>query len=246
SIFPNLEILRYGQSSKADLQIENIKSDFNGTTFTLRMQGRQMRVKIPLIGVFNVYNAVAAIAAAKGLGFNIRETISLMEDCPQVPGRLEAVGGRQMNYRVFVDYAHTPDALENVIRTLRDLQPNRLITVFGCGGDRDRAKRRLMAEAAEAGSDYSILTSDNPRTEDPEQILDDAQSGLKTNRFERISDRKDAIFRAVELAGEKDIVLIAGKGHENYQEIHGVREPFDDRDMARKAIARKAESDQFS
>ena len=240
--FSRLEFISFGRSANCDFKASDIVSDLNGTQFKLSMKGRQCLVKTPLIGLFNVYNTLAALAAAKAVDLNMREAISNMEQCPQVPGRLEAVGGRQINYRVFVDYAHTPDALENAVSTLRELNPNRLITVFGCGGDRDQAKRAPMAKAAEAGSDFSILTTDNPRTEAPEQIIEDAASGFSGSAFESILDRRDAIRRAFNLAGERDIVLIAGKGHETYQEIDGVRHNFDDRQEARNAIAAKAES----
>lgn len=236
-----IERISFGRSANCDFKASDIKSGFDGTQFKLSMKGRQCLVKTPLIGGFNVYNTLAALAAVKGIKLNMREAIKNLETCPQVPGRLEAVGGRQINYRVFVDYAHTPDALVNAVATLRELKPNRLITVFGCGGDRDRSKRAPMAAAAEAGSDFSILTSDNPRTEDPESILADAERGFRGSAYEKIPDRREAIRRAIELAGARDIVLIAGKGHETYQEIDGVRHDFDDRLEARNAIAAKAE-----
>lgn len=237
------QLVSYGQSANCDFRASNISSHFDGTQFTLEMKGRKCLVKTPLIGLFNVYNTLAALAAAKGIDLNMREAIKNMETCPQVPGRLEAVDdGRQLNYRVYVDYAHTPDALKNAVGTLRELKPNRLITVFGCGGDRDATKRAPMAAAAEAGSDLCILTSDNPRTEDPEQILADAQKGFTKSAHEVIADRRDAIRRAINLADSRDIVLIAGKGHETYQEIDGVRHDFDDRQEARNAIASKSES----
>ena len=188
-----------------------------------------------------MYNAVAAIAAGYAIGLNLREVISKMADAPQVPGRLEVVNGRQINYRVFVDYAHTPDAIINVLNTLRDLKPARIITVFGCGGDRDVSKRATMAAAAESGSDICILTSDNPRTEDPRSILQDAAKGFLGKDFEVVEDRRVAIKRAISLAGERDIVLIAGKGHETYQEINGVRHDFDDRRVASGFINERSE-----
>lgn len=239
--FERLRVMTYGRGANADFRIGNLRSDFNGTQYQLRFQDRQFLVRIPLIGSFNVYNSVAAIAAGWAIGLNLREVVSKMADAPQVPGRLELVGGRQTNYRVFVDYAHTPDALTNVLSTLRALEPNRIITVFGCGGDRDSTKRPLMAAAAEAGSDLCILTSDNPRTEDPKKILSDAARGFIRGGHEVLEDRWDAIRRAINLAGERDIVLIAGKGHESYQEINGVRHDFDDRKVAAGFVGRKAE-----
>jgi UDP-N-acetylmuramoyl-L-alanyl-D-glutamate--2,6-diaminopimelate ligase len=239
--FERLRVMTYGRGSNADFRIGDLRSDFNGTQYQLRFQDRQFLVRIPLIGSFNVYNSVAAIAAGWAIGLNLREVVAKMADAPQVPGRLELVGGRQTNYRVFVDYAHTPDALTNVLSTLRALDPNRIITVFGCGGDRDSTKRPLMAAAAEAGSDLCILTSDNPRTEDPRKILSDAARGFLRGGHEVMEDRREAIRRAIQLAGERDIVLIAGKGHESYQEINGVRHDFDDRKVAAGFIHRKAE-----
>lgn len=239
--FPNLKMYTFGRSANADFRASDLRSDFNGTRFTLSFRERKFLVQIPLIGAFNVYNAVSAIASAYAVGLNLREIISIMPEAPQVPGRLEAVGGRQINYRVFVDYAHTPDALLNVLSTLRGLEPARIITVFGCGGDRDVTKRAPMAKAAEEGSDYCVLTSDNPRTEDPSRIIEDAEKGFLGSRHESIEDRSLAIERAIELAGERDIVLIAGKGHEPYQEINGVRHDFDDRKVAARCIREKAE-----
>ena len=215
--------------------------DFNGMTFHLAIEGRQVLVRLPLIGRFNLYNAVAALATAHAIGLNFREAVKAMESAPQVPGRLESVGDRKINFRAYVDYAHTPDALENALKTVRDLEPRRLIVVFGCGGDRDRTKRPLMGAAAERLADLAILTSDNPRTEDPEEIIAQTRAGMSGNRVRVIADRRAAIAEAIRLAGEKDIVLIAGKGHETYQEIAGVRHPFDDRLVASQCIAAKAE-----
>lgn len=231
----------FGRGAGADFQASDLRSDFDGTQFKLSFRERSFLVRIPLIGSFNVYNALAAIASGYAIGLNLREIVASMANAPQVPGRLEAVGNRQINYRVFVDYAHTPDALVSVLDTLQGLQPNRIITVFGCGGDRDVLKRPLMAQAAEQGGDYCILTSDNPRTEDPELIVEDARKGFREQNHEVVLDRAQAITRAIDMAGERDIVLIAGKGHETYQEINGVRYDFDDRSVAASRINRKAE-----
>jgi len=231
----------FGRGAGADFQASDIRSDFDGTRFKLSFRERSFLVRIPLIGSFNVYNALAAIASGYAVGLNLREMVATMASSPQVPGRLEAIGNRQINYRVFVDYAHTPDALVSVLDTLQGLQPNRIITVFGCGGDRDVLKRPLMARAAEQGGDYCILTSDNPRTEDPEVIVEGARNGFRDQNHEVVLDRAEAITRAIDMAGERDIVLIAGKGHETYQEINGVRYEFDDRSVAASRINRKAE-----
>lgn len=239
--FDRLRRLTYGRNANADFRAGEIRSDFNGTQFKLSFRERQFLVRMPLIGAFNVSNSVAAIASAWAIGLNLREVIAKMAEAPQVPGRLEMVGGRQTNYRVFVDYAHTPDALSNVLTTLRALEPRRIITVFGCGGDRDPSKRPLMAAAVEAESDLCLLTSDNPRSEDPQRILRNVAKGFARTSHEIIEDRREAIRRAIQLAGERDLVLIAGKGHETYQEINGVRHEFDDRKVAAGFIDRKAE-----
>ena len=139
-------------------------------------------------------------------------------------------------FHVFVDYAHTPDALQNVLKTLHELQPRRLIVVFGCGGNRDRQKRPLMGEIADRNADYAIITSDNPRKEDPSAIIDEIEKGVRSNRYEKMVDRTEAIGRAIAVAQPRDIVLIAGKGHENYQEFADHTVPFDDIQVARRAI----------
>ena len=229
-------VVRFGYGVQCDYRAVNVRGDFTGTTFELEYKGRSFLVRLPLIGDFNVHNALGALAAAHLMGLNLRETIARLRDVPQVPGRLERVTD-QGRFQVFVDYAHTPDALDNVLTTLRALKPNRLITVFGCGGDRDRTKRPLMAAAAARGSDVCVLTSDNPRTEDPETILADAAKGFpRGTRAVQILDRKQAIQTALENAREGDILLIAGKGHEDYQDIQGVKHPFDDRKITRSLL----------
>ncbi len=228
-------VTRYGFGSGLDFQAGDVRYDLAGTSFELTARGRSFLVRSPLIGDFNVYNTLGAVTAAHALGLNLREAVSHMRGAPQVPGRLERVteGGA---FQVFVDYAHTPDALINVLRTLRALKPKRIITVFGCGGDRDRTKRPKMARAAEEGSDICVLTSDNPRTEDPDTIIADARKGFVRPGHLEIVDRREAIHTAIQNAWDGDIVLIAGKGHETYQEVNGVRSAFDDRRMARQCL----------
>ncbi len=229
-------VIRYGIGLGADLHASNIRYDLTGTSFELNAKGRQLLVRTPLIGDFNVYNTLAALGAADVLGANFREAVNNLKEAPQVPGRLERVSDDASRFHIYVDYAHTPDALVNVLRTLRALRPNRIITVFGCGGDRDRLKRPLMARAAEAGSDICILTSDNPRTEDPKAIAADARKGFSRKSFAEMLDRGEAIRTAINNASPGDIVLIAGKGHEDYQDIQGVKHYFDDRRVARGAM----------
>ena len=228
-------ITRYGFGVGADFRANDVRYDMTGTTFMLSAKGREFLVRLPLIGDFNIYNALATIAAGQALGLNLRESIQSLKTAPQVPGRLERVTDTG-NMHVYVDYAHTPDALVNVLRTLRTLKPRRIITVFGCGGDRDSSKRPKMARAAEDGSDICVLTSDNPRTEDPAAIIADARKGFTRTGHLEIIDRKHAIRTAIENAGPGDIVLVAGKGHEDYMEVHGKRTPFDDRKIARQCL----------
>ncbi|MEO6053293.1 MAG: UDP-N-acetylmuramoyl-L-alanyl-D-glutamate--2,6-diaminopimelate ligase [Chthoniobacterales bacterium] len=233
-----LPIITFGQGVLADFRAGNIRATPTGTTFQLEAKQKIFLVKLPLIGSFNVYNALGALAAATASGIDIHGAVHAMEKIPQVPGRLERVATSRA-FQVYVDYAHTPDALESALKTLRLMSPRKIITVFGCGGDRDRGKRPLMGQAAEKNSDWCVVTSDNPRTEDPEQILKEILTGMPGKNHETVIDRKEAIRRAVDLAARGDIVLIAGKGHETYQEINGRTIPFNDVAIARSAIEDK-------
>ncbi len=228
-------IVTYGMGMRADFRASNYRVEFSGTSYQLDAHGKSYLVRLPLIGRFNVANSVAALATANALGIGLREAVFSLGKSPQVPGRLELVPARRQ-YQVFVDYAHTPDALGNVLKTLRELEPHRLIAVFGCGGDRDRQKRPLMAEMADRHADYSIITSDNPRKEDPDAIVAEIEKGFLSTRYKKIVDRAEAIGHAIALAQPRDIVLIAGKGHENYQEFADYTIPFDDIQVARRAI----------
>ena len=230
-----MRVITYGVGSRADFRASNFKTELAGTSYQLDAQDRSFLVRLPLIGRFNIYNSLAALATASLLGIQLRAAVLALATAPHVPGRLELVAAKR-NYQVFVDYAHTDDALNNVLRTLRELNPNRLIVVFGCGGDRDRAKRPLMGRAAEQGSDYAIITSDNPRSENPETILNDVEKGFSGRQYEKIVDRASAIQKAIGMAQPRDIILIAGKGHENYQEFARQKVSFDDVYVARSAI----------
>jgi UDP-N-acetylmuramoyl-L-alanyl-D-glutamate--2,6-diaminopimelate ligase len=230
-----LRTVSFGFGAGAHFRATDVVTEPTGSTFHLEARGRTYLVRLPLIGAFNVSNALAALAACSLLGVEIRAAVAALANTPQVPGRLERVAARR-SFQVFVDYAHTDDALRNVLRTLRSLEPTRVIVVVGCGGDRDRGKRPLMASAAGQGADWVILTSDNPRSEDPAAILEDMRAGLESDRHEVIADRAKAIGRAVEMAEPGDIVLIAGKGHEAYQELADRKVPFDDRKVAQWAI----------
>lgn len=228
-------VVTFGMGARADFRASNYRMDFSGTSYQLDARGKSYLVRLPLIGRFNVANSMAALAAANTLGVNLREAVLSLGKSPQVPGRLEMVPAKRQ-FRVFVDYAHTPDALLNVLKTLRELGPRRLIVVFGCGGDRDRQKRPLMGEVVDRHADYAIVTSDNPRKEDPNAIIAEVEKGFRSDHYEKIVDRTKAIARAIELAQSRDIVLIAGKGHETYQEFADHTVPFDDIQVARRAI----------
>jgi len=230
-----VSVVTFGTGLKADFRASNYRMEFGGTSYQLDARGKSYLVRVPLIGRFNVANSVAALAAANALGISLREAVLSLGKSPQVPGRLEMVPAKRQ-FQVFVDYAHTPDALLNVIKTLRELEPHRLIVVFGCGGNRDREKRPLMGQVVDQNADYAIVTSDNPRKEDPDKIIAEIEKGLRGNHFEKITDRAAAISRAIELAQPRDIVLIAGKGHENYQEFADHTVPFEDIQVARRAI----------
>jgi len=233
-----ITVVTYGQGSNCNFRASNIQHSATGTVFRLDAKGRSYLVRTPLIGLFNVYNTLAALAATSAMGLELRRAVAAAATIPQVPGRLERVPAHR-NFQSFVDYAHTPDALENVLKSLRQLNPSRIITVFGCGGDRDHSKRPLMAAAAEQYSDKVILTSDNPRSEDPLVIMREAEKGLRGTGHESFVDRESAIRRAVELAGPNDIVLVAGKGHETYQETATGRHPFNDVSVTARAMANK-------
>jgi len=226
------ELVTYGIGSKAEVRASDARYSLTGTEFKLTAAGREFLVRTPLVGAFNVYNALAALAAARGAGLNVREAVRNMATAPQVPGRLELVS-RSGPFQVFVDYAHTPDALDNALRTVKALGKGKLITVFGCGGDRDTTKRAPMAAAAEEHSDVCIVTSDNPRNEGPEEIIDQVVAGFTTKKFAIVIDRRDAIREAFNLAKPGDVVVIAGKGHENYQIIGDKTIEFDDRRESR-------------
>ncbi|MEY2504544.1 MAG: UDP-N-acetylmuramoyl-L-alanyl-D-glutamate--2,6-diaminopimelate ligase [Verrucomicrobiota bacterium] len=228
-------VITYGVSPRADFRASNYHAEFAGTSYQLDARGKSYLVRVPLIGRFNVANSMAALAAASSIGLSLRDAILSLSRSPQVPGRLEAVPAKRQ-FQIFVDYAHSDDALLNVLKTLRELSPRRLILVFGCGGDRDKQKRPLMGRVADQNADFSIITSDNPRKEDPDAIIADAEKGFRSGNYEKIPDRAKAIARAVELAQPRDIVLIAGKGHEAYQEFADHTIPFDDIQVARQAL----------
>ncbi len=219
----------------ADFRARDVRFDTNGSTFTCATPDGDAQVQTRLPGLFNVQNALAAIASARALEVPLETIAAALRQAARVPGRFEPVDEGQP-FAVLVDYAHTPDSLENVLRAAREITRGRLHVVFGAGGDRDRAKRPLMGRAAADHADRVIVTSDNPRSEDPDANVDEILTGAGPDA-ERIVDRRAAIAKAVQTASAGDVVVIAGKGHEQGQEFEGGRkEPFDDRDEARKAL----------
>jgi UDP-N-acetylmuramoyl-L-alanyl-D-glutamate--2,6-diaminopimelate ligase len=230
-----IPVVTYGLGLHADFRASNYRTEFAGTSYQLDARGRSYLVRVPLIGRFNVANSMAALAAATVMGVNLRAAILSLARSPQVPGRLELVPAKRQ-FQIFVDYAHTDDALRNVLKTLRELKPRKLIVVFGCGGDRDRKKRPLMGRVTDELADHAIITSDNPRKENPDAIINEVEKGFRSTHYEKIVERSEAIRHAVAMAQPRDLVLIAGKGHEKYQEFADHTIPFDDIQVARRAL----------
>ncbi|MCR2803703.1 UDP-N-acetylmuramoyl-L-alanyl-D-glutamate--2,6-diaminopimelate ligase [Paenibacillus soyae] len=234
------EVITYGLEHEADVRATDIKITAQGTRFHVRTFRGEADIQLKLPGKFNVYNALAAVSAALIEGIELEAIKRSLESIPGVPGRVESVEEGQP-FAVVVDYAHTPDGLENVLRAVREFAENRVICVFGCGGDRDRTKRPLMGRIAAKHADLLIVTSDNPRTEDPNRIIADIEAGLagasvSRERYQLLPDRREAIQKAVEMASPGDVVLIAGKGHETYQLVGDKVYDFDDRIEAKEAI----------
>jgi UDP-N-acetylmuramyl-tripeptide synthetase len=236
------QCLTYGIDKVSDLQASAINVLAKGANFTISGAFGTMNLKLKITGIFNVYNVLSAVGAALAEKIAPQIIQATLEKFTSVPGRFELINEGQ-DFSVIVDYAHTPDGLENILQTARQIAKKRIITVFGCGGDRDRTKRPIMGRIAAKLSDVVIATSDNPRTEDPEFILSQVEEGvqeaLEGKPHEKIIDRKTAIFRAIDIAQVDDIVIIAGKGHENYQILKDKTIHFDDKEVARAAIRGK-------
>jgi UDP-N-acetylmuramoyl-L-alanyl-D-glutamate--2,6-diaminopimelate ligase len=232
----NMNCITFGKDSNSNAVIKIIKVSARGTVFELKLKDYCFRISSPLIGEHNAYNISGVALLAYNLGISPEIIQSVLEQPINIPGRLEAFH-TDSGVSVFVDYAHTDDALLRVLEALNKLKEKRIICVFGCGGDRDRTKRPRMGEISANFADRTIITSDNPRTENPLNIIDEIKYGIpKTANFTVIPDRCEAIRQAISEAEPGDIVLIAGKGHEDYQEINGVKYPFDDREEVRKLI----------
>ncbi len=227
--------MTFGLHPAADVRGSGITLDAGGTRFRISGRFGTEEVALPLVGDFNVANALAAAATALALERPVEQVVERLATAPQIPGRMERIAEKPCI--VLRDYAHTPDALERALRTLRPLTSGRLIVVFGCGGDRDRGKRPLMGRIAAELSDLAIVTSDNPRTEDPARIIDDIEQGMVGQSHRRIVDRLAAIHSALSEGRAGDTILLAGKGHETYQIIGSSRIEFDERTIVQKAVS---------
>jgi UDP-N-acetylmuramoyl-L-alanyl-D-glutamate--2,6-diaminopimelate ligase len=234
----DIPVTSYAIENKADLKAENVKITAGGVSYDLMVGSSRVPVSYCVPGRFSVYNSLAAIAAGLALGLSPDTMTKALEKVEGVPGRFEVVKSGQ-DFTVIVDYAHTPDGLENVLKTIKNFCTGRIITVFGCGGDRDKKKRPIMGKIASELSDYCIITSDNPRSEDPEAIIGEIEKGITAGNYEIIPDRKDAIKRAIEIAEKNDVVLIAGKGHENYQILKDKVIHFDDKEVAAEFLRKR-------
>ncbi|GEN44819.1 UDP-N-acetylmuramoyl-L-alanyl-D-glutamate--2,6-diaminopimelate ligase [Alkalibacillus haloalkaliphilus] len=230
-------VVNYSLNNSAVINVEDYNISPSGLTINLMTPRGPVNISTKLTGKFNIYNILAAVGTAYQHNISLEVVSEAIKGMEGVPGRFELVDSKQ-DFSVIVDYAHTPDSLENVLQTIDELKEHRVITIIGCGGDRDRTKRPLMADAAMKYSDHVIFTSDNPRSEEPSAILADMTRHLTDDDgvFTVIENRREAIERAVQIAEKDDIILIAGKGHETYQEVNGERHHFDDREVAREMV----------
>ena len=240
SILSDIDVPRmtFGIAQDADVSAHDIEISENGVRFTMRvLQMDEYPVSLKLTGMFNVYNALAAAAVCLNQGLDPAQVAAALQTIKGVPGRAELLD-THTPYKVILDYSHSPDALDNILNTVRTFARGRVIVLFGCGGDRDHKKRPIMGEIAGRLADYSILTSDNPRTEDPFDILRAVESGIRRTKgkYTVIENRREAIRHALETAREGDIVVLAGKGHETYQEINGIRHPFDEKVVVQQLL----------
>ena len=226
----------YGTSLKADFRISNIEYNLEGTSFEIHYDTNKYYVTTSLIGKFNAYNATAAFANSVLLGVNPDTAVKGIKQSPQVPGRFEVISFNER--KVIVDYSHTADSLSQALTAIHHINSTGkpVVTVFGCGGDRDKTKRPVMGNIAASMSDFAFVTSDNPRTENPDTIIDDVVAGIKTANYKRIANREEAIRSAIFDSNPESIILIAGKGHETYQEVNGIRTHFSDKEIAEKYL----------
>ncbi len=236
-------IMTTSVKGEGTLTARNLDLRADGITFTACMEGRQVPVQLPIPGRFTVYNALSVLGIAASLGIDLTDAALALKTCQGVRGRVEVVPTPGKDYTVLIDYAHTPDGLENVLSSVKDFCQGRLISVFGCGGDRDPIKRPIMGEIGVRLSDIAVITSDNPRSEDPMAILSDILKGVDDSLGTHIviEDRKKAIAYALDIAQKNDIIVLAGKGHETYQEICGVKHHLDEREVVAAYLSQKKE-----
>ncbi len=233
----DIPYITYSYERDADLKAENVNIHATNSTFDLKYENNIYNVKVNTTGLFNISNVLCAIGCALKAGLNIEEAILGIESFSSVPGRFEAVDTGERGVSVIVDYAHTPDGLENILTSINTFKKGKLISVFGCGGNRDAVKRPIMGEIAGRLSDYMVITSDNPRFEEPEAIIDEIEKGLNNPcEYVRIADRFRAIEHALSVAEKGDVIAICGKGDEDYQEIKGVKHHFSDREVVEKIV----------
>ncbi len=235
----NIPYFTYGICASADLYARDIEVSENGVCFDLKLRDmHNVNINLKLTGMFNVYNAIAAASLAMILGASGDDIKLGLESVKSVPGRIEMLP-TNTPYKVILDYSHSPDALENILSAVKEFARKRVIVVFGCGGDRDHGKRPLMGRIAGRLADYSVLTSDNPRTEDPFTILTAVEEGIKPTggEYTVIENRREAIRHALDIGQDGDIIILAGKGHETYQEIMGVKRPFDEKVVVAELLA---------
>ncbi|AAK80087.1 UDP-N-acetylmuramoyl-L-alanyl-D-glutamate--2,6-diaminopimelate ligase [Clostridium acetobutylicum] len=229
--------ITYGLTEKADLKAENLKMTSRGTEFDLCYRGLREHVKINIPGKYNVYNALGSVAACLNEGISIEKVKDGLNKLSSVPGRCEIVThNTNLDFDVVLDYAHTPDGLEKVLKASREFTKGRLISVFGCGGDRDKTKRPIMGEIGSKLSDIAVITSDNPRSENPEEIIKDIVQGIKTDNYVIVENRKEAIKKAMLMAKKDDVIVLAGKGHENYQILGDKTIHFDEKEIVSEFI----------
>lgn len=236
---PNCNISTYAVDNKADLLAKDITITNVSVDFKVKLANKNERIKVNIPGRYSVYNALAAISLATALGIDAEKIKDGLENI-LVPGRNELVPNKE-ELPIMIDYAHTAESLENILQATKTYTPGKVICVFGCGGDRDREKRPKMGEVAGRLADYTIVTTDNPRTEKPEEIIEDIEKGISKTKgkYEIVVDRREAISKAIKMMGKRDLVILAGKGHETYQEINGEKFPFDEREIVKEILGEK-------
>lgn len=235
-LFPNSNLMTYGIDNYAEMLAKDITITNTYVDFRVKVSDRNERVKVDIPGRFSVYNALAAISVAKKLGIESRKVLEALANI-KVPGRSEMVPNSK-ELPIMIDYAHSPESLQNILSAVKSYTRGRVISVFGCGGDRDRTKRPIMGEISGRIADFTFITSDNPRTEDPEEIVKEIEEGIKKTKgnYKVIVDRTEAIKAAIKMANKLDIIVLAGKGHEPYQEINGEKLPYDERIIVKEII----------